>query len=108
MTINIAKIPITEIKKKNPYIVWIESIKEEICIAINKEKKFLIYSNICPHFGGIFNKPKLNKITCKFHGWVFDLKSGECEYPKSYKRKIKIYDYYIDQNNVVITNQKKL
>lgn len=41
---------------------------------------FYATSDACPHAGGPLGEGDLNgeEVTCPFHGWTFNVKSGEC------------------------------
>ena len=38
-------------------------------------------TNTCPHQGGPLGDGMLSgcQVTCPLHGWVFDVKSGQCQ-----------------------------
>ena len=104
----IAKVPINSVAKSNPYTIWVDDINDEICIFKNNDGNYIAYSNICPHFGGLFFKPKKDLIKCKFHGWVFNLKDGKCETYPNVNCKIKIYNCHIDKGDTVLISREKL
>ncbi len=71
--INIAKT--TEIEPGENIVVKCEG--EDIAI-FNGDEAFYAVNNACPHQGGPLNQGVLedNRITCPWHGWQYDLKSG--------------------------------
>lgn len=52
---------------------------EEIAV-FNVDGKFFALSNICPHQGGPLGEGEIEggTITCPWHGWKFDIKTGGC------------------------------
>ena len=71
--INIAKI--SEIEPGQSLVVKFDG--EDIAI-FNAGEAFYAVNNACPHQGGPLNQGVLtnNRITCPWHGWQYDLKSG--------------------------------
>lgn len=92
---------LSEIKEKKFIIKYIEKLRDEIIIFIDKEtSKLKAFSSICPHFGGtVVYDYKTNKLSCNWHGWNFCKNSGKClSYP--IKSKIKQYDFTLSPNNL--------
>ena len=71
--INIAKA--SEIEPGQNIVVKCDG--EDIAI-FNAGEEFYAINNTCPHQGGPLNEGVLedNLITCPWHGWQYDLKSG--------------------------------
>ncbi len=67
-------------------------------IALFKVKgEIFALENACPHMGGplaegdITHENCKNMVTCPWHGWQFDLRTGECETsPDDNVKKIEI------------------
>jgi nitrite reductase/ring-hydroxylating ferredoxin subunit len=49
-----------------------------VCIA-NIDGNIYATDNVCPHWGGPLGQGKIRegKLVCPWHGWTFDLKTGE-------------------------------
>ncbi len=50
------------------------------CLALfNADGKYYAIDNTCPHRGGPLGEGSLNgnEITCPWHGWSFDVTSGQ-------------------------------
>jgi len=49
-----------------------------ICVA-NLDGQYLAVDNVCVHLGGPLGEGVVNqgKIVCPWHGWAYDLKTGE-------------------------------
>ena len=39
--------------------------------------------DVCPHRGGWLSEGKLSglRLACPLHGWIFDIRSGQCLFP---------------------------
>ena len=48
--------------------------------VFNIEGKFHAIDNMCPHRGGPLGEGSLdgNVVTCPWHGWLFDVTTGQC------------------------------
>ena len=66
-----------ELNEKKYIIKFFDTIKNELIIFKDKFQKIKIFSSICPHFGGeIFFNVNQRKLQCKWHGWKFDINTG--------------------------------
>ena len=64
---------------KNYFIKWIDEIKDEVIVFLDKSKNIKIFSSICAHFGGeIHFDTSKNELRCKWHNWKFCTKTGKC------------------------------
>ena len=47
----------------------------------NVDDEIFAMDNACPHAGGPLGEGSLeeNIVTCPWHGWSFDVKTGECQ-----------------------------
>ncbi|MBA3604358.1 MAG: Rieske (2Fe-2S) protein [Parachlamydiaceae bacterium] len=68
----------------------------EIALFKSKEEIFAL-GNECPHLGGPLAESEITSenckeiVTCPWHGWQFNLRTGECEnYPGDDAKKINI------------------
>jgi nitrite reductase/ring-hydroxylating ferredoxin subunit len=41
------------------------------------------FGGVCPHRGGWLSEGKLSgiRLACPLHGWLFDIRSGQCLFP---------------------------
>ena len=72
-----------------------------VCVArINGE--LCAVNNECMHQGGPLAEGiiEAGKIVCPWHGWEFDLKSGQATYPSS--AKAKVYVLRVEADTVMI------
>ena len=60
-------------------------------VAIFKTKGGIIYAidNVCPHRGGPLGEGHLDgeEVTCPWHAWTFNIKTGECGTAPGVKQK---------------------
>ncbi|MEK6950584.1 MAG: Rieske (2Fe-2S) protein [Nanoarchaeota archaeon] len=69
----------------------------------NVDGKFFALDNTCPHAGGPLGEGMLeqNTVVCPWHGWEFDVTSGNCLVPggfqlKSYKVEVKGEEIWVE------------
>ena len=82
------------------FIKFINEVKDEIIVFIDKKEKIRAFSSICPHFGGeIYFDYKNDFLRCKWHDWKFSKEDGGCtSFP--IKGKLKNYDFDVKPNNL--------
>ncbi|HZQ20140.1 MAG TPA: Rieske (2Fe-2S) protein [Terriglobales bacterium] len=72
-----------------------------ICVA-NVSGTITAMDNVCLHMGGPLGQGYIegNKIVCPWHGWEYDLKTGELgDDPKS---KLPVYSIKVENGDVFI------
>jgi len=68
---------VEELKRSKRICKFVDELKDEIS-AFYLNNQFFVISSICPHFGGEFDFSERDcMLTCKWHGWQFDLKTGK-------------------------------
>ena len=72
-----------------------------ICVA-NVDGTYHAVSNTCPHADGPLGEGSLDggKVTCPYHGWSFDLKTGQCQTNSS--SSIAVFDVQIEGDAVCV------
>ena len=57
----------------------------------------------CTHRGGPLSEGKLNgtRLTCPWHGWMFDVRTGQCAFPAR-GTAIASYAVRVDGNDVFV------
>ncbi len=77
MAVKIASV--NEIPEGKGIVIQVESGKEMALFKINGE--IFALDNLCPHMGGPLGEGELEGacLTCPWHGWQFDVRSGTCE-----------------------------
>ncbi|MBI4433076.1 MAG: nitrite reductase small subunit NirD [Candidatus Omnitrophica bacterium] len=61
-----------------------------VAIALFKaDGQFYAIDNVCPHRGGPLGEGYLDgaEVTCPWHAWTFDVKTGECKNIPNVKQK---------------------
>lgn len=67
----------------------------EIALFRDDNNTICALENSCPHMGGPLGEGEVNgcTITCPWHGWQFDIKTGACQnMPGDDARTLKIAD----------------
>jgi nitrite reductase (NADH) small subunit len=62
-------------------------------VLFKQEGEIFALENVCPHMGGPLGDGEIEScmVTCPWHGWQFDIKTGACEnMPGDDARKINI------------------
>ena len=67
----------TDLKPGESRVVQVDG--QEVAV-FNAEGRFYAVSNRCPHRGGPLARGHLEgtAVRCPLHGWLFDLKTGQC------------------------------
>ncbi len=72
-------------------------------IALFKhEGKIYVLDNLCPHRGGPLGEGSLDgsDVTCPWHAWSFDVKTGKCQTPPDINQPI--YEVKIDGEDILV------
>lgn len=81
---------------------------EEITVT-NQDGEYYAFRNFCPHQEGPVGRGPIAEaedwgdgpvVTCPYHGWTFDLESGQASFNPN--RKIIVYDVHVDGKNIVV------
>jgi len=81
-------------------------------VIINIDGDYHAFANYCPHMGGPVGKGPVSEvsdhdakwsISCPFHGWRFDLESGDAIFPS--KKRLKKYDVNLEKYDVSVEDQ---
>jgi|TARA_B110000037_G_C17110320_1_gene501579 nitrite reductase/ring-hydroxylating ferredoxin subunit len=106
-----------DLKEKHLIRKYFDVLKEEIILFLDKEEKIIIFSSICPHFGGeIYYDKNEDILRCSWHDWKFCKNSGKClSYPIRGKlnpyafeidpNKLKKYSYSIEDDNIYLNHE---
>ena len=72
-----------------------------ICVA-NVDGQFHAVANSCPHADGPLGEGGLDgsTVTCPYHGWAFDVTTGECQTNAS--ANIEVFDVEIKDDAVCV------
>lgn len=67
---------------------------------------YVAVENRCPHAGAYLHEGQLsgNILTCHWHGWSFDLKSGQCL--NEYWARLKRYEIQIECEKLYLLTEE--
>ena len=65
---------VTELKKELRITKWMDELRDEIS-AFYIDGNILVLSTVCPHFGGEFEYDRKGTLTCRWHGWKFNVRT---------------------------------
>lgn len=69
---------LSELRTEEKVTKWVDELKDELT-ALLLDGKVIVTSSVCLHMGGEFNVNLVEKkFCCRWHGWEFDVESGEC------------------------------
>lgn len=89
-----------DVSPENPYIDKVEG--EEIAIFQREDGEYSAVRNVCPHQNGPLGEGKVEDgcVYCPWHGWQFDLETGEHVHGKAtaemYEIKTEEEDLFIE------------
>lgn len=87
-----------DVSEDSPAVTEIEGI--EVAIFYVEDEYFAI-QNTCPHQGGPLADGKVEDecVYCPWHGWEFDLESGNHVHDKAIA---DTYDVHVKENNIYL------
>jgi nitrite reductase/ring-hydroxylating ferredoxin subunit len=90
----------TDISPKKPYIFNVKNNEQIVIFQV--EQKYYAVENRCPHAGGLLHEgiKEGQILTCIWHGWQFDLESGQSI--DKYWARIKTYGLNVRNNEVYL------
>tara|TARA_B100000401_G_C52728086_1_gene682091 strand:+ start:227 stop:619 length:393 start_codon:yes stop_codon:yes gene_type:complete len=67
---------LVDLKRDKFVKLWFDKLNDEVG-AIYCKNQIFVYSTVCPHFGGEFELDENECfLKCKWHGWKFDINTG--------------------------------
>ena len=71
-------------------------------VIYNCNGKFYATTNVCVHMGGPLGDGELNcpRVTCPWHGWRYDVRSGKGEPPADPGAEIAAYKVTVKENEI--------
>ena len=93
---------VSDISPEKPYVFH---LKDKIEIVIfQHENNYFALENRCPHAGARLNEGILkdNILTCIWHGWQFDIESGQCL--NEYWARIQTFSVIIQGKKLYLDN----
>ena len=74
---------------------------------LNDKGKFFAISNTCAHMQGPLGEGSCDngKVTCPWHGWTYDLKTGKNTFNNNIK--LKVYEIKIKGKDILINPEAR-
>jgi len=71
--------------------------------VFNCEGTFYAIDNTCKHRGGPLGEGSLSSttVTCPWHGWEYDVKTGECTADRSVK--VQTFDVKVEGDDIFVS-----
>jgi nitrite reductase/ring-hydroxylating ferredoxin subunit len=67
-----------DLRQRTCVIKWLYELRDEVAVMLIDGNP-IVRSSVCPHFGGEFDfRAAEAMLECKWHGWRFDARTGEC------------------------------
>jgi nitrite reductase/ring-hydroxylating ferredoxin subunit len=95
---------VDEVLRTNRAVVRVEPGGSEILLVRSGHRVFAV-ANRCPHMGFPLQDAKLRNdlLTCRHHGFKYDLRSGACRGPTAAaRRSLSVYSASIEQGRVLL------
>jgi nitrite reductase/ring-hydroxylating ferredoxin subunit len=91
---------VSDISPENPYRFNL-SDREQIVIFQTAQKYYAL-ENRCPHAGALLHEGTIEGqiLTCIWHGWKFDLESGQSL--TEYWASVKTYSLNVKENSIYL------
>jgi nitrite reductase/ring-hydroxylating ferredoxin subunit len=60
--------------------------------------------NVCAHRGGSLHDGRLTgvKLACSVHGWMYDVRTGQCVFPPGRGASVPTYRVRVDDGSVFV------
>jgi nitrite reductase/ring-hydroxylating ferredoxin subunit len=95
-------VKVAQVSDLQPGTGKVVEVKDKVIALFNVEGTFYAIDNTCLHRGGPLGEGELEDcvVTCPWHGWQFNVKTGVSETNPS--AKVKIYEVKTDGSTVMI------
>ncbi|MBT4351109.1 non-heme iron oxygenase ferredoxin subunit [archaeon] len=90
--------PTSQVKEGEGKLVSIEGVPVAI---FNVNGEYSAIHNLCTHQGAPLCEGHIDdgKVACPWHGWEFDVKTGECQFPN---KNVKSFDVKVEDDYVFV------
>jgi nitrite reductase/ring-hydroxylating ferredoxin subunit len=80
----------------------VAEVQGKTLAVFNVDGIFRVVDNTCIHRGGPLGEGDLegSVVTCPWHGWQFNVATGECV--KNPSAKVEVYEVMVDGNDVKV------
>jgi nitrite reductase/ring-hydroxylating ferredoxin subunit len=96
-------IAVSTLKELPPGTMRVVEIEGRDVVVVNDDGQLYAIDNRCPHLGGPLGKGRLEgrELTCPWHGWRWDVKSGRVLWPDVGWRATS-YPVKVDDGRVMV------
>jgi nitrite reductase (NADH) small subunit len=83
-------------------------VKGKSIAVLNENGEFFAMDNTCAHAQGPLGEGSCEggKVTCPWHGWQYDCKTGVCEGNPDVK--LTVYEVKVEGEDVMVNSEAKL
>ena len=97
---------LTKVAKTSEILVGTGKVVEvggKTVAVFNCEGTFYAIDNTCKHRGGPLGEGSLSEttVTCPWHGWEYDVKTGECTMDRSVK--VQKFDVKVEGEDILVS-----
>ena len=89
-----------DISSENPYVFNLDDNQQIVIFQV--DQNYYALENRCPHAGAFLHEGIIegHVLTCIWHGWKFDLESGQSL--NEYWARLKTYNLKVKDNEVYL------
>ena len=89
-----------EISRKKPFVFQVSEMEQ--LVVFQSEGEYYAVENRCPHAGAFLHEGLVEKrvLTCIWHGWRFDLESGQSL--DEYWARLKTYPILVREGKLYL------
>jgi nitrite reductase/ring-hydroxylating ferredoxin subunit len=94
---------LSELRREGRVTRWVDELRDEVT-AVDAESGILVFSSVCPHFGGEFDfsEAEAGTLRCRWHNWKFDAFDGRC-LNYDVKTRMRHYEFKIEDEWIVLS-----
>ena len=91
-----------ELQRQRRITRWMDALRDEVT-AFLVDGNIVVRSSVCVHMGGEFDVDwAKRKLCCRWHGWEFDLQTGECLTFPLPGRRLTAYQHVVEGDTLYL------
>lgn len=91
-----------ELHQRRRVTRWMDDLRDEVT-AFLIDGTIVVRSSVCVHMGGEFDVDwTKRKVCCRWHGWEFDLQTGECLTFPLPGRRLTPYSHVVEEGTLYL------
>ena len=96
-------VKVAQVSDLQPGTGKVVTVKDKAIALFNVDGTFYAIDNTCVHRGGPLGEGEMegNRVTCPWHGWQYDVKTGVSETNPS--AKVQTYQVKVDGSAVMVS-----